>query len=218
MTAYMYFNQEERKKVKEQSPKANFSEIGRQIGERWRRMSDEDKQKYVELHKTDRERYDREVSELPAGAKSGKKKKQDNGQPKRAKSSFMIFSQEQRPLISKENPGATFSELGKLVGTKWKSLSEDDKDKYVKLGQEEKERYKKDVADFEASGGVIEKIKRKKKKKAGSEDDDDEEEKPKKRRRVSKKKAKESDNEEEAEAEPEPEAEAEAQKESENEE
>lgn len=39
----------------------------------------------------------------------------------------MIFSQAVRPQVKKENPEATFGELGKLLGAKWNELDEDEK-------------------------------------------------------------------------------------------
>lgn len=32
-----------------------------------------------------------------------------------------------QPVVKEENPTATFGEMGKLLGARWKELSEDDK-------------------------------------------------------------------------------------------
>ncbi len=59
--------------------------------------------------------------------KVSKKTKKDPNAPKRGLSAFMIFSQENRSRIKEEHPTAKFGEMGKLLGQKWKEMSEDDK-------------------------------------------------------------------------------------------
>jgi hypothetical protein len=55
------------------------------------------------------------------------KKEKDPNAPKKPLSAFMIFSSENRSRIKEENPDATFGEMGKLLGQKWKEMSEEDK-------------------------------------------------------------------------------------------
>ncbi|KAI6118486.1 hypothetical protein EDD16DRAFT_1480919 [Pisolithus croceorrhizus] len=64
---------------------------------------------------------------LPRRAKAkgskGSKSKAKGG-PKRALSAYMFFSQDWRERIKTENPDAGFGEVGKLLGAKWKELSD----------------------------------------------------------------------------------------------
>lgn len=39
----------------------------------------------------------------------------------------MMFSQAVRPQVKKDNPEATFGELGKLIGAKWNELEDEEK-------------------------------------------------------------------------------------------
>lgn len=70
-----------------------------------------------------------------------KKTKKDPDAPKKAQSAYMLFCNEQRPVVKEENPTATFGEMGKLLGARWKELSEDDKAPYSQKAEQDKQRY-----------------------------------------------------------------------------
>lgn len=60
-TAFFYYAQENRKKVKEENPEMKVTEISKKLGEMWRELSDEDKRKFLDLAEKDKARY-QEVS------------------------------------------------------------------------------------------------------------------------------------------------------------
>jgi len=62
--------------------------------------------------------------------------------PKRALSAFMYYSKEQRDVLKAKNPSITFQEMGKVLGTAWKGLSDAEKAKYVEMSKADQERYK----------------------------------------------------------------------------
>lgn len=70
-----------------------------------------------------------------------KKEKKDPLAPKKGLSPFMIFNKENREKIKTTNPDATFGDIGKLIGTAWKSLTEKQKDVYLKKAEVDKQRY-----------------------------------------------------------------------------
>lgn len=72
-------------------------------------------------------------------AKRGQKK--DPNAPKRALSAYMFFANDQREVVRTENPSASFGQIGKLLGEKWKSLSESEKKPYEDKASEDKKRY-----------------------------------------------------------------------------
>jgi hypothetical protein len=45
-----------------------------------------------------------------------------------APSAYIIFCKENRAEVQKENPDATFGEMGKLLGAKWASMSDEEKE------------------------------------------------------------------------------------------
>eukprot|EP00527_Entomoneis_sp_CCMP2396_P009831 CAMPEP_0198137994 /NCGR_PEP_ID=MMETSP1443-20131203/1422_1 /TAXON_ID=186043 /ORGANISM="Entomoneis sp., Strain CCMP2396" /LENGTH=75 /DNA_ID=CAMNT_0043799603 /DNA_START=145 /DNA_END=372 /DNA_ORIENTATION=- len=46
LTGFMLFSQEHRPKVKEEDPELTFGGIGKKLGELWRALTDEEKEKY----------------------------------------------------------------------------------------------------------------------------------------------------------------------------
>ena len=83
----------------------------------------------------------------PKAKRTKKTKSSENeNKPKRATSAFMFFSQAIRPTVMKENPGASFGDIGRIIGQKWKELSEADKQPYLEKERRDKERYESDMS------------------------------------------------------------------------
>ena len=61
--------------------------------------------------------------------------------------------------MKQENPDAKFSQLVSLIVSRWKEVSEDEKNIYEKKVKDAKDLYFKAVADYEAQHGKIEKKK-----------------------------------------------------------
>ncbi|ESO95914.1 hypothetical protein LOTGIDRAFT_176647 [Lottia gigantea] len=49
---------------------------------------------------------------------------------KRQPSGYIVYAGEMRKQITHENPEATFGEISRLVGTRWRALPREDKEKY----------------------------------------------------------------------------------------
>jgi hypothetical protein len=76
-------------------------------------------------------RKDSNASEEPKSSKKKKTKKvKDPNAPKRPLTSFMLFCKDAREDIKKEHPDAAVPEMGKLLGAKYKELSEAEKEVY----------------------------------------------------------------------------------------
>ncbi|ORX57124.1 hypothetical protein BCR36DRAFT_271246, partial [Piromyces finnis] len=76
--------------------------------------------------------------------KPNKRKRKEDGAPKRPMISFMFFSQDKRAEVKRDNPDASFGEIGKIIGNLWKNASPEEKKKYEKKALEDKERYKRE--------------------------------------------------------------------------
>ncbi|KAI9486595.1 MAG: high mobility group box domain-containing protein [Benjaminiella poitrasii] len=82
------------------------------------------------------------------GDEKKRRGKKDPSAPKRGLSAYMFFSQENRAKVKEENPEATFGQLGKLLGEKWKSMSDDEKKPYVEKAEKDKQRYENEKANL----------------------------------------------------------------------
>ena len=58
---------------------------------------------------------------------------------KRALSAYIIFANESRGRIKRDNPDASFGQLGKLAGAEWRALSTEDKSEYTAKARDAKE-------------------------------------------------------------------------------
>jgi len=82
----------------------------------------------------------------------GGKKKKDPNAPKRGLSAYMFFANEQREKVREDNPGIKFGEVGKLLGEKWKALSDKQRAPYEAKAATDKKRYEEQKAAYAAGG------------------------------------------------------------------
>lgn len=162
LSAYFMFSKENRERLKEANPDAGVSDIAKLLGAEWKNVTAEEKAKYEKMAAKDKARYKEEMENYtpPPGMeddkKGGKKsspkgkKKKDPNAPKRAMSSFMIFSQEMRPKIKAENPDMSFGELGKKLGEIFREMKPEEKEKYEKLAAEAKGKAKREMDAYKA--------------------------------------------------------------------
>jgi hypothetical protein len=81
-------------------------------------------------------------------AKNAKKKKDPN-KPRRNKSAYLFFAQEHRPLVKADLPGATFGDIGREVGMRWKAIKDSKSaDKYKSLAAKDKVRYTNEMKAY----------------------------------------------------------------------
>jgi len=80
------------------------------------------------------------------------KRKKDPNAPKRGLSAYMFFANAQRDKVREENPGIKFGEVGKLLGEKWKELTDKEKKPYEAQAAADKERYEAAKARYQAGG------------------------------------------------------------------
>ncbi|KAF2487928.1 high mobility group box domain-containing protein [Neohortaea acidophila] len=95
------------------------------------------------------------------GKADGGKKKKDPNMPKRGLSAYMFFANDQRDKVRDDNPGIKFGEVGKLLGEKWKALTDKQKAPYEAKAAADKKRYEEEKAAYTAGGS------------AGDDDDDE---------------------------------------------
>lgn len=107
-------------------------------------------QKQIELLE---ERIDKlEVQNKKINNSKSKKIKDPNA-PKKPISGFMYFNKNKIDDYKKKNPGQKINVtlIGKQSGQEWKTLKDEDKDKYLKMAIKDKKRYEKDIASYSKS-------------------------------------------------------------------
>lgn len=204
-SAYMFFCEEMRSKVKEENPDMKATEITSELGLRWKELKEKGQKavdKYNKLAEQDKHRYACEKSEYvpsPEVETTGRRKrtKKDPAAPKRAKSAYLFFCEEMRPVVKAENPSMKATELTAEIGNRWNVLKSEDPEsleKFNRLAEQDKERYAREVAEHQ--GGSQPEQPEKQKRTRAKKTDKEEESKPvKATKATTKSKKAESDDE-----------------------
>lgn len=129
-SAYIFYCKQQRPIVKRENPEASATQIISILGAKWKALSPGLKNPFERQAKTDRARYDREmtayIQEHPDAV--SKKKEKKKSEPKNA---YQFFYNEQRDLLSAE--GLKGKDLQLAIFAKWRELKEN---------KEELRRYK----------------------------------------------------------------------------
>lgn len=87
--------------------------------------------------------------------------------PKSTRSPFAIFirrtqlfANEVRDKLRKQNPNLTIIEIGKLIGEKWRQMSQAKKEKYIKKFEENKKVYQQEISKYNSEHNQPEKKKK----------------------------------------------------------
>jgi len=184
MSAYAFFVQTCREEHKKKHPNESvvFAEFSKKCAERWKTMSDKEKQRFHQLAEKDKKRYDGEMVNYkpPKGEKGGKKRKRtkDPNAPKRALSAFFWFCNDERPRVKEGMTDATVGEIAKELGRRWNDCTPDMKGKYEALAAKDKARYEKEIKAYKGkkTKGPPPKAAAKKAEESDDEGDDDDEE------------------------------------------
>ncbi|EGO52857.1 hypothetical protein GE21DRAFT_1005 [Neurospora crassa] len=76
--------------------------------------------------------------------------KKDPNAPKRGLSAYMFFANEQRENVREENPGVSFGQVGKILGERWKALSDKQRAPYEAKAAADKKRYEDEKQAYNA--------------------------------------------------------------------
>jgi hypothetical protein len=146
--AFIFFCSDNRDEVKEENPTVKMKDITKKLGEMWKEVDEDLKGEYQEKAKQDKERYEKELETyIPKDGyknpKDKKKGKVKSNAPKRVRSAYLFFCKENRQEVASTCLKNT--DILKKLGEMWKELSDKKKKKYVKMSDEDKERYEEEM-------------------------------------------------------------------------
>ncbi len=78
----MFFSQDKRPEIKMKTPDSTIGEVAKQLGARWKSLSEDEKKPYEKLAREDRERYMEEMAEYKKSGVADKGKKPTQQQQK----------------------------------------------------------------------------------------------------------------------------------------
>lgn len=170
MSAYLLYQNAMREQFKLDNPGMTFGQLSKYTSHMYRSLTTEEKNMWESRAAQDKVRYDTEMAAYvpPPGYdasgnlleayqnKRGRKKNRDPNATKRAKGSYVFFTQVMRPQVVKEYPEARFVDLGTIMGERWRALPPEEKKEYEDLAREDKARFDKEMAEYNANKQAIE--------------------------------------------------------------
>lgn len=133
-TAYMFFTKQARKEVKEEHPEIANSEILAEVARKWKNMSDDEKKPFKDQSEVASEKYYSEKREIESKLP-----------PKKPCTPYLLYLKDVRATVTEENPDLTAVEIIKLLGSKWKSLDQDEKARYKEIYLQQRKEYEEMV-------------------------------------------------------------------------
>lgn len=86
----------------------------------------------------------------PAEKKEKKEKKpKDPNAPKKPWGAYMFFCEEMREKLKREHPEYTFKDIGRVLGEEWRECADSDKKRFYDKAEKDKERYNREMADYQ---------------------------------------------------------------------
>ncbi|CAJ1990557.1 TDP1 / high mobility group protein [Leishmania donovani] len=147
LSPYIIFVNENREKLKAKHPDMKNTDLLSEMGNLWKKASEEEKSRYQKLADEDKLRYDREMAAYIArggavfkrGGKKAKreKKEKDPQAPKRALTAYFFFASDYRAKHANIPAKQQMSE----AGAAWGKMSAEEKKPYEELAAKDKKRY-----------------------------------------------------------------------------
>lgn len=121
--------------------------VAKMVSQAWKALNDDERSKWIEMGRLDRERYEREKKSYK-GPWKVPDVKNPNG-PKKPMSSFLAFSNERRRALAQANPNMNGTELSCLLAKLWKESPAEVKQQYKERELRERQIFKKCRAEWE---------------------------------------------------------------------
>ena len=93
-----------------------------------------------------------------SSAKKARKSKKVKEGPIRAKSGYLMFCVDKRPIVVTENPSITNTDIVTELAKRWQQVKTDGGDelqKYVELARVDKERYQQEKSQWDSNNVVV---------------------------------------------------------------
>lgn len=168
MSAYLLYQNAMREQFKRENPGMTFGQLAKYTSHMYKNLTPEEKATWEARAQQDKARYEAEIAAYvpPPGhdsrgilmedhrpRKRNKRGPKDPSAPKRASGAYVFFTNEMRPKILMEYPGIKFVDLGKVLGERWRNLSEDAKKRYEDMAAQDKVRFQMEMQQYNANQG-----------------------------------------------------------------
>lgn len=171
ISRYLSFATETWPKITKKNPELKLADGAKLVAEKWKKLTDAQRQAYDKHVEEDKKRYEKEMKEFEElgyffnadGVKStlltkaGKVLEFEKGtvMPKGVKPAYFHFQSEQVTEIKKKlkpDERYDFGNNGREIASKWNAMSPKQKKKYEKMQDKDKKRYEDQVDEIRKNG------------------------------------------------------------------
>ena len=158
LNSYLEFAKEERPRVLLDLGNPSTTDVGKEIGVRWRMLPKEERQKFEtrfrenqESYRAEKLKYEKSTSkpQNDMSAPSAQRKKgKDPLAPKLPLSSYMEFAKEERQRVLLDLGSIPLGEVGKELGRRWRDLSKEERETFETRSKQNRAKYVEEKKSF----------------------------------------------------------------------
>jgi len=121
--------------------------IAKLVSKAWKELSTEERDKWDEMARKDKLRFEVEKSLYtgPWKVPAKKRSQRDPNAPKRPMSAFLAYSHSKRAEVKAENPGMNNAEISRLLSQIWKDAPEEEKKEHIEKEYELRQKYLSEI-------------------------------------------------------------------------
>mmetsp|Transcript_7118 Transcript_7118/g.10380 ORF Transcript_7118/g.10380 Transcript_7118/m.10380 type:complete len:405 (-) Transcript_7118:25-1239(-) len=150
-SAYMFFSTTKHTEIREALGTKGVAEkttnIAKLVSKAWKELSTEERDKWDEMARKDKLRFEVEKSLYtgPWKVPAKKRSQRDPNAPKRPMSAFLAYSHSKRAEVKAENPGMNNAEISRLLSQIWKDAPEEEKKEHIEKEYELRQKYLSEI-------------------------------------------------------------------------
>ena len=162
VSSWILYCKAERPKIKREFPDMKPQDIMKELSKRWKIAKEDDEvlKEFADEARKDKERYEEEKKdyipevnseyeeESPKKKEKKIKKIKKEGEPKRPKSAWLFFCEQERKTLAKEGNAPKGRDILVELSKRWKVINDKKKKKFNKLAEKAKEEYVEDMKKF----------------------------------------------------------------------
>uniref|UniRef100_A0A7S1UYX2 HMG box domain-containing protein n=1 Tax=Grammatophora oceanica TaxID=210454 RepID=A0A7S1UYX2_9STRA len=151
-SAYMFYSTEKHRSIRAELKEIGRSEpttvIAKMVSKAWKELPFAEREKFDELARKDKARYDVEKSTYtgPWRVSTKKRAPKNPAAPKRPMSAFLAYSHSKRQEAKADYPTSNNTELSRILAEKWRQAPDEDKKPFIENEQVQRQQYKEAIA------------------------------------------------------------------------
>ena len=121
------------------------------VSEAWRDLEPSEREKFIEMSRQDKLRYDIETQNYvpPPGTVTKRRKRRDPNAPKRPMSAYLMYANKLRAKVRAENRYASNGEISKILSAMWKEMPDEERKQYKDHEQSLWKKYRAEMVVWE---------------------------------------------------------------------